>query len=89
MLVGSNATRPDRPVPSIARFVVRNWAIGALLGAALAGVLILTNAGGLLDLLRQSSDAAIAIAVFVFGFSTLLAGLYSGAAIMLISHEDG
>ena len=85
----SNNAGPTAHLPSIARFVVRSWAIGALLGAVFATSLILTNAGGLHDLLRQSPDAITAIALLNFGFASLVAGLYSGAAIMLISTKDG
>ncbi len=62
--------------------------MGALLGAALALLLVLTNVGGLHDLVRQSPDAATPIALLVFGFATLVAGLYSGAAVMLIPQKD-
>ena len=79
---------PTARLPPIARLIVRGWAMGALLGAALALLLVLTNAGGLLDLMRQSADAFTPVALLVFGFATLVAGLYSGAAVMLLPPKD-
>ncbi len=79
---------PTARLPPVARLIVRGWAMGALLGAACALLLVLTNAGGLHDLMRQSPDAATAIALLIFGFATLVAGLYSGAAVMLLPQKD-
>lgn len=83
----NRASRHAR-LPSVARLVVRSWGIGAMLGALFAILLLLTNTGGLGDLVRQSSDAVTAIALLVFGFATLIAGLYSGTAIMLLPAKD-
>ncbi len=84
MPIAKPGARPFAGLPSVARLVVRGWAIGAVLGAAFAGLLILTNATGLHDLIRQSPDAVTAVALLVFGFATLFAGLYSAAAVMLV-----
>jgi hypothetical protein len=85
---GRNRVCPAARLPSVARLVVRSWAVGAVLGTVFAILLVLTNAGGLTNLIRQSPDAITAIALLVFGFATLIAGLYSGAAVMLISPKD-
>jgi hypothetical protein len=85
---GRNRVGPAARLPSVARLVVRGWAVGAGLGALFAVLLVLTNAGGLRDLIRQSPDAITPVALLVFGFATLIAGLYSAAAVMLLSSKD-
>ncbi len=85
---GPDRRRPPSGLPSVAGLVVRSWGVGAALGAMVAIALMLTNAGGLRDLIVQSTDAVTPIALFIFGFATLIAGLYSGAAVMLISSKD-
>lgn len=62
--------------------------MGAAIGAGLALLLILTNAAGLADLIAQSTDGLVAAVLLVFGFATLIAALYSGAAVMLIPQKD-
>jgi hypothetical protein len=84
MLTAKPRARPAAGLPSVVKLVVRGWVIGAVLGAAFAGLLILTNAVGLHDLIRQSPDAVTAVALLVFGFATLFAGLYSATAVMLV-----
>ena len=84
---GVRSRQPAR-LPRVAGLVVRGWGIGAVIGALFAILLVLTNSGGLHDLISQSPDAFIAIALLVFGFATLIAGLYSGAAVMLLSAKD-
>jgi hypothetical protein len=75
-------------LPPVARLVVRGWGVGAVLGAAFAMLLVVTNVGGLHDLMGQTPDAVTAISLLVVGFATLFAGLYSGAAVMLLSSKD-
>jgi hypothetical protein len=90
MQVPEERHRSGRParLPRAAGLVVRGWGIGAVIGALFAILLVLTNSGGLHDLISQSRDGFIAIALLVFGFATLIAGLYSGAAVMLLSPKD-
>jgi hypothetical protein len=83
-----NRVDPAARLPSVAGLVVRSWAVGAALGAAFAVSLVLTNVGGLGDLIRQSPDAITGFALLVFDFATLMAALYSGAAVMRISERD-
>lgn len=83
-----NRANPAARLPSVARLVVRGWAVGAALGAVFAVLLVLTNVGGLRDLIWQSPDAIVAFALLVFGFATLMAGLYSATAVMLVSQSD-
>ena len=85
---GCNRASRGACSPSLASFVVVRWGVGAMLGAVFAVLLVVTNAGGLHDLIWQSQDAIVAIALLVFGFTTLIAGLYAGAAIMLLSARD-
>jgi hypothetical protein len=74
--------------PPVVKLVVHGWVAGGVLGAVFAALLIATNVAGLQDLIRQSPDALTAVAMLVFGFATLFAGLYSGAAVMLVSKRD-
>jgi hypothetical protein len=85
---GRGRSSPAVRLPSVVGLVVRGWGVGAALGSALALLLVLSNAGGLYDLIRQSPDAVTATALLVFGFATLIAALYSGAAIMLLPAKD-
>ena len=77
-----------RKANAIPILIIRGWVVGAMLGTVIALLLVATNTAGLLDLARQSSDGVIAVALLAFGFATLIAGLYSATAIMLLPSQD-
>lgn len=70
--------------PKLLRFLAINAAIGAALGAVFAVVLIVTNTGGIGDLILRTSDPVSPVLLFVVGFATLIGGLYTASAVMLV-----
>lgn len=70
--------------PKLLRFLAVNAAVGAGLGTAFAGVLLATNTAGLGDLIVTTSDPVTPVILFVVGFATLIGGLYTASAVMLV-----
>lgn len=69
-------------------FLFGNAAIGSALGVAFAVLLIVVDAGGLRTLIGGSSEPWAPLALLIVGFATLIGGLYTAAAIMLLPKGD-
>lgn len=65
-------------------FLLRHALIGSLLGAATAGLLIATNAGGLGDLIGNSASPILPVFLLMFGFATLMGGVITASAVMSV-----
>lgn len=74
-------------VPALVRYILRNAAIGAALGVALALLLVATDAAGLRSLMAESADPTTPMLLLAVGFATLFGGLYAGYAIMMLPEE--
>ncbi|MEQ1614783.1 MAG: hypothetical protein ABL904_18710 [Hyphomicrobiaceae bacterium] len=84
----SNSRPKIDPIYRLVFYVLTNAAIGALLGLLLAGVLMLTNAGGLGHLIHDTADPVTPVVLVLVGFATLFGGLYTAAAIMMMPPEQ-
>lgn len=76
------------PMHRLVLYVLGNAAIGAFIGLALAGLLMLTNAGGLGRLIQDSAEPVAPVLLVLVGFATLFGGLYTGAAIMMMPPDQ-
>jgi hypothetical protein len=79
---------PGNRLPRAVKFVLTNAALGSLIGGMVGALLIYTNVSGLFTLIEQSSDPVTPIVLMVAGFSSLIGGLYAGAAIMRLPPGD-
>lgn len=80
---------PSRPgLPPAVAFVLRNAAIGGAIGIAMAVALLLTDAGGLRSLITQAHDPLAPLLLLAVGFATLIGGLYTAAALMMLRGGD-
>lgn len=68
-------------------FIVANAAVGALLGMAMAGAMLLTDTFGLLTLIRYSSDPITPVAMLMAGFAITIGQAFVGTAIMSLRAE--
>jgi hypothetical protein len=82
-MAGRGPHRTPR-LPVAVTFVLRNAAIGAALGVAVAAGLVATGAGGLRDLIRDAEDPVTPLVLLAAGFATLIGSLYTAAALMLV-----
>lgn len=80
-------SRKREPLPKLLHFLAVNSATGAALGTVFAIVLMLTNVGGLADLIGETSNPVVPIVLMIVGFATLIGGLYTGSAVMLLPWE--
>lgn len=77
-----------RDLPILLRFLAQNAMIGSVLGVVFAGVLVWSSCGKLLELIVECSDPLVPTVMLTIGFATLIGGLYTGSAIMLLPYED-
>ena len=66
----------------LVRYMIVNWALGALAGIVCASALLLIDPFGLAPLLWRSDVALTAILLLYFGFMTTFGGLVCAAAVM-------
>ena len=85
---GLQGERRDSLLPRTVTFLLTNAAIGAALGLVLGALLMLTNAGGLGSLIHDTADPVTPVVLVLIGFATLFGGLYTAAAIMLMSRQE-
>ena len=76
------------PLPRLVSFILRNAAIGSLLGVLLGGGLLLTNTAGLRTLVLESASPVVPVVLLLWGFATLIGSLYVGAAIMTLPRDE-
>lgn len=73
---------------SVPAFIVANAAVGALLGMAMAGAMLLTDTFGLATLIRDSSDPVTPVAMLLAGFAITIGQAFVGTAIMSLRAEE-
>ncbi len=77
-----------RRLDRIVRLIVLNWALGAVLGAAMAALLLAIDLLGLRTLLWRSDVAAVGTAAFVALFALTFAGVVAATAAMRAGQDD-
>lgn len=79
-------TRPRTRLPRVVTLLAINGGIGAAVGMAAAGLLLLSDAGGLATLFGQSgtSTQIAACAMLFGGFALTFASLAMASAVMLL-----
>jgi len=70
------------------RLVLQQSALGAALGLAFAGALVLVDAHGLGSLMLRSESGLVAFAMLAVGFMVTGGSLVAGGAIMLIGSGE-
>ena len=75
-------------VPPLVKFLLRNGALGAAAGIAVAGGLIATDAASIGTLFATTSAPYIAGALFFGMFAFTFAGLAMATAVMSIRKDD-
>jgi hypothetical protein len=72
----------------VVRYMIFHWALGALLGALFATVLLIFDPLGLRQLMRDSGMEPLAALLLYFGFMTSFSGLACAAAVMFFPDDD-
>lgn len=71
-------------MPKLFRFLGSNMLFGMSVGVALASSMVLTNAGGLNDLISGDGHPYLAVFALLFLFSLTFASVAMGIAIMML-----
>lgn len=71
-------------MPKLFRFLGGNMLFGFAVGVALASSIVLTNAGGLNDLISGDGHPYLAVFSLMFLFALTFAGVAMGIAIMTV-----
>jgi hypothetical protein len=71
-------------MPRLLRYLAVHCAIGFALGLAFGGLVVLSNVGGLRDLIASSADALIALPALLALCGLTFASLVMGGAIMML-----
>ena len=80
-------TTPPRDHRAL-RLVLQQSALGAALGLAFAGALVLVDAHGIGSLMARSDSGLVAFAMLAVGFMVTGGSLVAGGAIMLIGSGE-
>lgn len=84
-----SALSPTEPAGNPAlRMIVVNWALGALLGIAVAGALLVLDPIGLRALLMRSDAMVPGLVMLFVGFGTTFGGVVAATAVMFEKKED-
>lgn len=74
--------------PRMVRYLALHCLMGTALGAVFAGLLMMINLGGLMDLISMSDQPALPIAMLVVGCALTFGSATMAAAVMSIDHDD-
>jgi hypothetical protein len=75
-------------LPFLVRFVLRHSLLGYLYGAAIAGAFLLSNLGGVRDLIATSAQPIVPAIMLFSAFAITIGSAYVGAAIMLLPDDE-
>jgi len=89
----SNSAKPTSTKPKInhlVRLIVSNWALGWAVGFAVAGLVLISNVGGIRGLMFRPEVIVQGIALLFGGFGLFFGGVVAATAVMLLptSEED-
>lgn len=79
---------PLANVPPLIRYLLRNGAVGAAAGAAVAGGMIATDTAGIGTLFASTGTPFVAGALFFGMFALTFASLAMGTAVMTLRKDD-
>lgn len=85
---GENLRRWWLGLPKLLRFLGIHCAIGVTAGWILLLLMVLTNTGGLRDLLTGSSNPLVPLLLLGAGFGITFGSASMGAAVMLLPYND-
>lgn len=77
----------DSPRPRLLEFLGLHCCMGAAIGIAIAGGVVLSNLGRIGDLLRETSDPVVPMVLFFASFALTFASIKMGMAVMLLPLE--
>jgi hypothetical protein len=83
---GSSVRR--KRLDPLVRYMIFNWALGALTGALGATLLLVFDPFGMWPLMSDSGATAPAIFLLYIGFMTSFGGLVCAAAVMFLPDDD-
>ena len=83
-----SARRAFRRIDPLIRYMLVNWALGALAGVLCATALLVVDPFGMRPILSHSDVAAAAIFLLYAGFMTTFGGLVCAAAVMFPPKDD-
>lgn len=79
---------PGEPArPLLLEFLALHCGIGAAMGIGLAGLVLLSNLGGIRDLLKASSEPYVPMILFFASFALTFASVKMGMAVMSLPLE--
>lgn len=82
------ALRPPPGRDPLIRIVVVNWIVGACLGVAFAGLMLVADVGGMRALMWGQTISFVALVLLFGGFAITFGGLVAATAIMMIRNDD-
>ena len=82
------ARRKFRRIDPLVRYMLVNWALGALAGVLCATALLVVDPFGMRPILSRSDVEAAAIFLLYAGFMTTFGGLVCAAAVMFPPKDD-
>lgn len=77
----------DSPRPRLLEFLGLHCFMGAAIGIAIAGGVVLSNLGRIGDLLRETSDPLVPMVLFFASFALTFASIKMGMAVMMLPLE--
>jgi hypothetical protein len=80
--------RRMRRIDPLVRYMLFNWALGALAGALCATALLIVDPFGVRPVLNHTDVAVAAIFLLYVGFMTTFGGLVCAAAVMFPPKDD-
>lgn len=82
------STVPGEPArPRLLEFLALHCGIGAAIGLGLAGMTVLSNLGGIRDLLKASNEPYVPMILFFASFALTFASAKMGMAVMALPLE--
>jgi hypothetical protein len=77
-----------RALPKLLRFLAVNCVIGITAGWLLLGMLIVTNVGGLRNLIADSPNPVVPLVLLAAGFGITFGSAAMGSAVMMLPYND-
>ena len=75
-------------MPVFFKLITRACLAGIAVGWTILALFIITNTGGIGEVVRHSSDVFLGVFLMAFGFAITFGSLFMGVAIMTIPHSD-
>ncbi len=72
----------------LVRLMLYNWALGALFGFAMAGLIVASNVAGLRELILNATPMWLPLLALFVGFGSTFGGVVCATAVMLLQVDD-